>query len=143
VSYARRAYSENERGEKAMGFLKLPATHSFLTERGKGGVIKSRLKTPPMLPIETKSGCTWDTSQKHFKRRFRHSVDLCVHDTVPPGVPEMKRLRKNIQYAFEENSGCGDALLFPLRTKKPLKPSIDSCASQIEEHKTGDPLDVR
>jgi len=54
----------------------------------------------------------------------------------------MKRLRKDIQYSFTETPN-GDVLLFPPRTKKPLKPSTVFLRFQIEEHKTGDPMDVR
>ena len=106
----------NERGEKGMGFPQTATTHHFLLN-SNGGVIQ----------VEPKDSAD-ATNRNEISRHLGHiakafqsgdfDVPMFVHDTVPPGVPEMKRLRKNIQYSFEETPE-GDALLFRLRTRGP------------------------
>jgi hypothetical protein len=62
-------------------------------------------------------------------------------DAVLPGVPEMKRLRRNIHYSFEETPNGGRVVISSAN-----KGACDAIHRflrfQIEEHKTGDPLDV-
>jgi len=58
--------------------------------------------------------------------------------TVPPGVQEMKRLRKEIQYTFEETANGGGVVI-----SSPNKEAVEAIHRflrfQIEEHETGDP----
>jgi len=119
----------NERGEKGMGFSQTATTHHFLLN-SNGGVIQ----------VEAKDSAD-STNRNQLRMHLGHiakafqsgdfDIPMFVHDTVPPGVPEMKRLRKDIQYSFTETPN-GDVLLFPPRTKKPLKPSTVFCASKLK-----------
>jgi hypothetical protein len=43
---------------------------------------------------------------------------MFVNDTVPPGVPAMKRLRHKIEYSFEETRAGGRVVI---ATADPLK----------------------
>ena len=65
-------------------------------------------------------------------------IPMFVHETVPPGVQEMKRLRKEIQYAFEETANGGRVVI-----SSPNKEAVEVIHRflrfQIEEHQTGDP----
>jgi hypothetical protein len=36
---------------------------------------------------------------------------MFVHDTVPPGMPDMKRLRGKIRYSFEETPTAGRVVI--------------------------------
>jgi hypothetical protein len=54
----------------------------------------------------------------------------------------MKRLRKNIQYAFEETPD-GGRVVISSANKEAVEAIHRFLRFQIEEHKTGDPLDVR
>jgi len=114
----------NERGEKGMGFPQTATTHHFLLN-SNGGVIQ----------VEAKDSAD-ATNRNEIRRHLGHiakafqsgdSMFRCLF-TIPfrPGVPEMNGLRKifNIR---SRKLRRGDALLFRLRTKRPLKPSIDSC----------------
>jgi len=63
---------------------------------------------------------------------------MFVHDTVPPGVPEMKRLKDKITYSFEQAPNGGRVLI---RTSNPaaLAAIHKFLRFQIEEHQTKDP----
>jgi hypothetical protein len=130
----------NERGEKGMGFSQTATTHHFLLN-SNGGVIQ----------VEAKDSADAANRNEirmhlgHIAKAFQSGdfeIPMFVHDTVPPGVPEMKRLRKNIQYSFEETSD-GGRVVISSANKEALEAIHRFLRFQIEEHKTGDPLDVR
>jgi hypothetical protein len=81
----------------------------------------------------------------HIKRAFKNGhfdIPMLVHDTVPPGVPEMKRLRKEIQYTFEETASGGRVIIS--YTDKEAVSAIHSFLRfQIDEHKIRDPIEIR
>src|SRR6266550_3671053 len=81
----------------------------------------------------------------HIAKAFQSGdfdIPMFVHDTVPPGVPEMKRLRKDIQYSFAETPN-GGRVVISSANKEALEAIHRFLCFQIEEHKTGDPMDVR
>jgi hypothetical protein len=130
----------NERGEKGMGFSQTDTTHHFFLN-SSGGVIQ----------VEVKDGS--DDSERngirmhltHIAKAFENGdfdIPMFVHDTVPPGVPEMKKLRAQIRYSFEETSNGGRVVISS--TDKEALTAIHSFLQfQIEEHKTGDPMEIR
>jgi len=69
-------------------------------------------------------------------------IPMFVHNTVPPGVPEMKRLQKHIRYVFEETPS-GGRVIISSSDAKALAVIHRFLQFQIEEHKTGDPTAVR
>ncbi len=130
----------NERGEKAMGFSQTATTHHFLLN-AKGGVIQ----------VEAKDSADAANRNEirmhlgHIAKAFQSGdfdIPMFVHDTVPPGVPEMKRLQKNIQYAFEETPD-GGRVVISSANKEAVEAVHRFLRFQIGEHKTGDPLDIR
>ena len=81
---------------------------------------------------------------QHIAQAFQSGdfdIPMFVHDTVPPGVPEMKRLRENIHYSFEETPK-GGRVLISSSDQEALAAIHRFLQFQIEEHKTGDPLDL-
>jgi hypothetical protein len=123
-----------------MGFSQTATTHHFLLN-SNGGVIQ----------VEANDS-TDAANRNEIKMHLRHiakafqsgdfDIPMFVHDTVPPGVPEMKKMRNNIQYAFEETPNGGRVVISS--TKKAALEAIHRFLRfQIEEHKTGDPMDVR
>jgi hypothetical protein len=130
----------NERGEKGMGFSQTATTHHFLLN-SNGGVIQ----------VEAKDSAD-STNRNQIRMHLGHiakafqsgdfDIPMFVHDTVPPGVPEMKRLRKDIQYSFEETTN-GGRVVISSANKEALEAIHRFLRFQIEEHKTGDPMDVR
>ena len=63
---------------------------------------------------------------------------MFVHDTLPPGVPEMKKLKADIHYSFEETPTDSRVLISTYK-KTALEAIHAFLLFQIEEHKTGDP----
>jgi hypothetical protein len=130
----------NERGEKAMGFSQTATTHHFFL-KSDGGVIQVEVNDPGDKPDrdEIRMHLT------HIAEAFAKGdfdIPMFVHDTVPPGEPEMKQLREKIRYSFEESPTGGRVVI---HTTDP-----DAVAAihkflrfQIEEHKTGDASEVR
>ena len=128
-----------ERGEKGMGFSQTATTHHFFLTPD-GGVIQ----------VEANDSAD-ATNRDNIRMHLTHiahafaegdfDIPMFVHDTVPPGVPEMKRLRSTIRYSFVETPNGGRVVI---STTDP-----DSLAAihkflqfQIEEHKTADPTTV-
>jgi hypothetical protein len=130
----------NERGEKGMGFSQTATTHHFLLN-SNGGVIQ----------VEAKDSAD-STNRNQIRMHLGHiakafqsgdfDIPMFVHDTVPPGVPEMKRLRKDIQYSFEETTN-GGRVVISSANKEALEAIHRFLRFQSEEHKTGAPMDVR
>jgi hypothetical protein len=130
----------NKRGEKGMGFSQTATTHHFLL-KSSGGVIQ----------VEAKDSADATNRNEirmhlgHIAKAFRSGdfdIPMFVHDTVPPGVPEMKRLQKNIQYSFEETPN-GACVVISSSNNEALEAIHQFLRFQIQEHKTGDPMDVR
>lgn len=130
----------NARGEHTMGFSQTATTHHFLL-KSDGGV------------IQVEANDAKDTSNRdHIRMHLGHvahafqngdfDVPMFVHDTVPHGVPEMKRLQKQIRYSFEETPN-GARVVIVTSDKGALTAVHQFLRFQIQEHKTGDPLEVR
>jgi hypothetical protein len=129
----------NERGEKGMGFSQTATTHHFYLNES-GGIIQ----------VEAHES-TDVTNRDDIRMHLRHiagafqigvfDIPMFVHGMVPPGVPEMKRLQKHIRYVFEETPNGGRVVISS--TDKHALNAINSFLRfQIEEHKTGGPVDV-
>ena len=129
----------NERGEKGMGFSQTATTHHFFLN-SNGGVIQVEAKDS----ADTANRNEIRVHLGHIAKAFQSGdfdIPMLVHDTVPPGVPEMKRLQKNIQYSFEETPD-GGRVVISSANKEALEAIHRFLRFQIEEHKTGDPVDV-
>lgn len=126
----------NERGEKGMGFSQTATTHHFLLKQD-GGVIQVEAN-------DKKDETNRDNIRMHLghiARAFQSGdfdIPMFVHDTVPPGVPEMKRLQKQIRYTFEEIP-AGGRVVISTTSDEALVAIHSFLRFQIEEHKTGDP----
>jgi hypothetical protein len=126
----------NERGEKGMGFSQTATTHHFLLN-AKGGVIQVEVKDS----ADTTSRNQIRMHLGHIAKAFQSGdfdIPMFVHDTVPPGVPEMKRLQKEIQYSFEETANGGRVVISSMN-KEAVEAVHRFLRFQIEEHQTGAP----
>src|ERR1035437_7556778 len=130
----------NERGKKAMGFSQTTTTHHFFL-KSSGGVIR----------VEVKDSADVDGRNRvrmhltHIAEAFQKGdfdIPMFVHDTVPLGVPEMKRLSGNIHYSVEETPNGGQVVISS-SDKAALHAIHQFLCFQIEEHETGDPMEVR
>jgi hypothetical protein len=130
----------NERGEKGMGFSQTVTTHHFLL-KPNGGVIQVEAKDAG--DIASRDEIRMHLG--HIARAFQSGdfdIPMFVHDTVPPGVPDMKRLRKQIRYSFEDTASGGRVVVSS--TDKDAIAAVHAFLRfQIEEHATGDLTEVR
>ena len=129
----------NGRGEKGMGFSQTATTHHFLLNTS-GGVIQVEAKDS----ADATSRNEIRMHMGHIAKAFQigdFDIPMFVHDTVPPGVPEMKRLQKSIKYSFEETPN-GGRVVISSTDKEALTAIHRFLRFQIEEHKTGDQMDA-
>jgi hypothetical protein len=127
-------------GEKGMRFSQSATTHHFLM-KSDGGVIQVEANDP----ADAANRGNIRTHLALIAQAFANGdfdIPMFVHDTVPPGVPEMKRLREKIRYAFEETP-AGGRVVITTPDKESLGAIHKFLRFQIEEHKTGDPTEVR
>jgi hypothetical protein len=129
----------SERGEKGMGFSQTATTHHFLLKPG-GGVIQVEVKDPA-------NAAALDNIRKHLAHiaqafgEGNFAIPMFVHDTLPPGVTEMKRLRRKIKYSFEQTPE-GGRVTIATADQESIAAIHKFLHFQIEEHQTGDPTEV-
>lgn len=137
---AQDAHSQmNERGEHAMGFSQTTTTHHFLL-KADGGVIQVEVKDPK----DTDSRDNIRMHLGHIAKMFANGdfdIPMFVHETVPPGMPEMKRLQKSIHYTFEETPNGGRVVIETM-DKTAAEAVHRFLLFQIKEHQTGDPQEI-
>jgi len=124
-----------ERGEQAMGFSQTQTTHHFYLSASGGA-------------IEVQSNDASDTAARD---RIRHhlreiaksfaegdfSSPMLTHGKVPPGVPDMHRLKSKITYGYAETER-GAKVLIDTKNPEALKAVQEFLRFQIVEHETGD-----
>jgi hypothetical protein len=129
-----------ERGEKGMGFSQIATTHHFLL-KPDGGVIQVEVN-------DAKDIASRDSIRAHLTH-IAHAfsqgdfdIPMFVHETMPPGVPEMKRLAKEISYSFQETP-AGGRVVITTSGADALAAIHKFLRFQIEEHQTKDPTTVQ
>ncbi|HXN19061.1 MAG TPA: hypothetical protein VN875_12055 [Candidatus Binatus sp.] len=129
----------NKRGEKGMGFSQTDTTHHFFLN-SSGGVIQVEVKDS--ANVSDRANIRMHLA--HIAQAFENGdfdIPLFVHDTVPPGVPEMKKLHEQIRYSFQEAPN-GGRVVISSTDKEAITAIHRFLRFQIEEHKTGDPVEV-
>lgn len=128
------------RGEKGMGFSQTKTTHHFLL-KPDGGVIV-------VWANDAEDAATRDQIRMHLTH-IAHSfaegnfdIPMFVHDQVPAGVPEMKKLSGEITYPFKETDSGGKVIVSS-RSPEAIQAIHEFLIFQIREHKTGDPVPPR
>jgi hypothetical protein len=129
-----------ERSEKGMGFSQTATTHHFLL-RSNGGVIQVEAN-------DSKDNAARDSIRAHLTH-IAHAfsvgdfdIPMFVHDTVPPGVPDMKRLNQKIDYSFQE-SPSGGRVVITTSDPAALTAIHKFLLFQIDEHHTSDPTVIK
>jgi hypothetical protein len=132
--------SLNSRGNHVMGFDHLKTTHHFeLTKTG--GVIQ--------VQANDKSD---SESRDHIRMHLQHisksfaagdfEDPMDVHAETPPGVLTMKKLKTRIGFKYEATDN-GARVVIRTHDKEALNAVHEYLQYQIQEHKTGDPMEVR
>lgn len=139
ASHTERHAGIDQRGDQAMGFSQSKTTHHFLLRRD-GGAIEVEVRDP-------QDEASRDQIRQHLARiaqMFKEGnfdSPMFIHAQTPPGVEVMKRLRSEIKYEFEQTKRGGRVRIRTSNTEA-LAAIQEFLRYQIEEHRTGDPLEV-
>jgi hypothetical protein len=127
----------DERGARAMGFSQTATVHHFLL-KPDGGVIQVEVK-------DASDAANRDLVRQHLSHVARAFAEgdfetpMLVHERVPPGVGVMRRLKSEISYTYEETE-AGARVRISTKNAEALAAVQDFLRFQIEDHRTGDPL---
>lgn len=135
----RRHEQVNERGDHTMGFSHAKTTHHFRLKADGGA-------------IEVTANSGGDTvSRDQIRRHLKHiaqmfsegdfSAPMFIHAQTPPGVEAMKRLKAEIKSQFEEIDS-GARVRISTANAEAVKAIHEFLRFQIQDHQTGDPIEV-
>src|SRR5712664_1031968 len=124
-----------KRGEHVMGFYHEAATHHFRLFKD-GGEIAVTAKDPndkaSIDQIRTHLG--------HIAKMFasgNFNAPMLIHDTNPPGIATMTRLKEQIRYEFSE-TGSGARIRLVAASPETTDAVHAFLLFQIVDHQTGD-----
>lgn len=131
--------SFNTRFSKALGTdVDKVVQHYYLVKNG--GVIEFTAKDPA-------DNATIATVQKYLEaqkdlfEKGKAEADAEIYGKIPDGLPALKKLRNEITF-FAVNTDSGAALRMFSVNEQARQAIQDFMKFQINEHKTGDPLQV-
>jgi hypothetical protein len=128
------------RGDRVMGFDHEKTTHRFRLHPD-GGAIE-------VAANEAGDKESRDRIRKHLGHIAKMFAEgnfkapMLIHDRTPPGVPAMERLKAEIRYEYAE-TGRGARVSIRTENEEALAAVHDFLRFQIEDHRTGDPTEVR
>lgn len=129
----------NEQGDKTMGFSHKKTKHTFrLLE--DGGAIEVRVNNPSDEESLMKVRKHLQEISKEFPEG-KFDAPFMTHGKMPPGVPVMQRLSKEIKYNFEEIEN-GARVRLSTKNTEAMKAIHDFMRFQIEDHRTGDSTEI-
>ncbi len=124
-----------ERGEHVMGFSHEKTTHHFVLYPNSGEINVSVIETADKDSIDQIRMHLGHIAKMFAAGNF--SAPMLIHDTNPPGVPTMIRLKDVVKYEYSETDGGARVRLI---TANPQ--AIDAIHAfllfQIIDHQTGD-----
>ncbi len=128
-----------QNGERAMGFSQTATTHHFLL-MADGGAIQVEANDSS----DTLDRDRIRTHLTEIAKQFGAGIfttPFAVHGKVPGGVPTMDKLKKDIRYSYEETPN-GARVRIATSNPKALAAIYEFIRFQINEHQTGDPLNI-
>jgi hypothetical protein len=139
-AHTEHAQGVDDRGDKGMGFShQLTGHHFYLFP--DGGAIEAESRDPG----DAKSQ---DAIRRHMSMiagmfaEGNFSIPMFVHNTVPPGMETLKQLNKEITYSAE-NTLRGAQVRITTKNSDATKAIHEFLRFQIEEHRTGDSMEVK
>ncbi len=129
----------DHRGDQVMGFEHARTTHHFLLARD-GGAIQVEVTDP-------KDGESLAQIRGHLTQVASafaggdFAMTRQVHDRTLPGTAEMARLKDSISYRYEETAS-GARVRITTSDPAALEAIHAFLRAQIEDHRTGDPVDL-
>jgi hypothetical protein len=129
----------NERGDHTMGFSHTKTTHHFRLKDDGGAIEVTAIRGD-----DTASRDQIRRHLKHIAEMFSEgdfSAPIFIHGQTPPGVETMKRLMAEIKYQYEEIDR-GAKVRITTANAEAVKAVHEFLRFQIQDHKTGDPIEV-
>jgi hypothetical protein len=129
----------NKRGDQGMGFSQEKTTHHFYLTK-TGGIIQVEAN-------DGKDTASRDQIREHLGHiammfaEGNFDIPMFVHDQVPPGVDEMKRLKTALSYKYEETER-GGRVIISSDNPQAVSAVHNFLRFQITEHTTGDSLEI-
>ncbi len=126
-------------GDQAMGFPHDKTTHHFRLYSDGGAIEVTANDTRDATNVQAIR-----SHLEHIAGLFSEgdfSIPMFVHDQVPPGVLVMKEKRDQISYVYEKTES-GAKVRIKTNNAEALKAVHDFLRFQIEDHHTGDSIDV-
>jgi hypothetical protein len=137
---AQRAAEVDQRGDEGMGFSHVMTGHHFHL-LPHGGSIEVESDSP-------ENNASKEAIRRHMQKiagmfaQGDFSLPMFIHDTVPPGVEVMKRLKDQIAYTAE-NTAKGAQVRILTRNPEALAAVHEFLRFQIKDHRTNDPLAIQ
>jgi len=128
-----------QNGEKAMGFSQAATTHHFILLKD-GGAIQVEANDPKDTDNRDKIRAHLAEIAKQFQKGV-FTTPFAVHGEVPPGVPDMDRLKDSIKYTYEQTAG-GARVRIATENPDALAAIHAFLKFQIKDHDTGDKIEV-
>jgi hypothetical protein len=129
----------DERGDHVMGFEHEKTSHHFrLTP--SGGAIEVSANDPG----DTASRDAIRMHLAHIAKKFSEGdfeAPMLIHDRVAPGVPVMEKNKDRIRWTYEDTD-AGGRIVVATGVAECVSAIHDFLRFQIEDHRTGDSLDV-
>lgn len=125
-----------QRGEAAMGFDQDAVAHHF-TLTSDGGAIEVGVKDPRDRTNLAAIRAHLETIAKAFAEG-RFDAPFATHGEIPPGVPDLQRLKDVIRYRFE-STATGGRVRITSTSREAVTAAHAFLRYQIREHRTGDP----
>jgi hypothetical protein len=130
----------DQRGDHVMGFSHDKTTHHFRLYKDGGA-------------IEVTANDSKDTASRdqvrmhlaHIAKMFAggdFNAPMLIHDRVPPGVPALERLKAEVKYEYRQ-SARGGTVRITTRNPEALAALHEFLKFQIEDHRTGDAVEVK
>jgi hypothetical protein len=130
----------NKRGNQAMGFSQDRTTHHFLLNESGGQIKVEANDAADLVSRDQIRG-----HLKHITAMFADgdfSIPSTVHNGLPGGVGEMKRLKDKLLFEYEETAR-GGIVQIKSNDAAAIAAVHTFLRYQVTEHRTGDPLEVR
>lgn len=137
--HAQHQHEMNARGEKAMGFSQTAATHHFVLLRDGGYVQATANDASDNKTVEQIRAHLLDIKKRFAAGDF--SAPELTHGKVPPGVPAMRKYKREIKYNVQFAAGGGQ-LHIASKDAHAVAAIHEFLKFQIEDHGTGDPTGV-
>lgn len=130
----------DKRGDHVMGFSHEKTTHHFLLAKDGGSI--------EVTANEAADAASRDQIRMHLSHIAKmfasgdFNAPMLVHDRTPPGVPVLQRRKADVSYKFEVIDR-GGAVRIKTANSEALKALHEFLRFQIDDHRTGDPKEIR